>query len=320
MVMSINIRKYSVFILLLFIACNRPPKPTQDFIRQSKIPEMIIVKKEIKGEILGNRLKQPFGLAIDFKGNIYVSDAGNNRLLRFDSDFKADYEIGGYGSQPGLLNNPSFLICDNGLNVIVSDEGNRRISRYNSQLNFVDETAFYDFDDPLKFGYPSGIAFTSYGELWVADREKNRIAVFNNVGKFEQFYGDYGYPGGQLSSPEKIIYNDKNFIVCDAGNSRLVVYDNYGNYLKEINNEQFDYPMSAVFDNNHLWVLDGATGEIFYLAQNGKSLFTIGPSLPGNSIALNAPSDILILPDNRMLIADTGNDRLLVCSIIYENK
>jgi hypothetical protein len=33
---------------------------------------------------------------------------------------------------------------------------------------------------------------------------------------------------------------------------------------------------------------------------------------------LKAPSDIAFLKDGRLLISDTGNHRVLICSVIYE--
>ncbi|MFQ5453017.1 MAG: NHL repeat-containing protein [Candidatus Zixiibacteriota bacterium] len=311
--------KYSVFFLLLIISCSHPKKELFQATLPISKPVTLLIEKEIAGSVFGNRLKQPFGLAIDFKGYIYISDAGNNRLVRFNSDFSSDREIGGYGSSPGLFDRPSFISFDNGLNLMVSDEGNRRLTRYNSQLNFVDELIFNDIDDPLKFGYPSGIAFTKYGEVWIADREKNRVAVFDNIGRFDQFLGDFGYPGGQLNSPEKIIKDsDDNFIVCDAGNARLVYYDSFGNFIKEIKNKLFVYPISVTEYNGNLWVLDGSNGRIYSLDKKGNILFEIGPNFPGSSKGLKEPSDIIFLPDRTLLISDTGNNRLLVLSIIYE--
>ena len=227
-------------------------------------------------------------MSVDLKGNLLVSDAGNDRLIRFIPALVPDIDIGGFGQGEGRFSRPTFMTFDNGLNLLISDEKNRRIARYNSQLIYVDEIPFYDSDDPLKFGYPSGVATTDYGEVWVADREKNRIAVFNNVGQFDRFVGDYGYPGGQLSTPEKIISDSQGFLVCDAGNSRLVQYDHYGSFEKQIKSRDFGYPIAAVRDSSLLWVLDGSTSEIFCLDARGNIVFHTGPSIPGNNLSLSS--------------------------------
>ncbi|KAA3630841.1 MAG: hypothetical protein DWP97_14475, partial [Calditrichaeota bacterium] len=122
-----------------------------------------------------------------------------------------------------------------------------------------------------------------------------------------------------LKSPEKI-YRDPNdnFIVCDAGNKRLVLYDQYGGYQKQIQNKIFSYPVSVVFFQDHYFVLDGVTSEIYVLDKNGKYLSTISSLLPGDDTAMLKPSDIYVAEDGKLLIADTGNNRLLVCSVFIE--
>jgi len=314
-------KSLSLLIVFLLSSCGQPPKPPLKVTDLSKAPVALLIQKEISGVILGKPLRHPFGLAVDARGVVYVSDAGNNRVIMFDSDLTPKQDIGGYGAQEGLFDRPSFLAVDHSLSLLVSDEGNRRICRYNSHLQFVEALAFYDDEDPLKFGYPSGVALTEYGEVWVADREKNRLVVYDNVGMFDRFIGDFGCSGGQLSSPEKIVKDDKsNFIVCDAGNGRLVVYDEYGNFLREVVDSTFEYPLAAVSVHKHLWVLDGDAGKINYLDEGGSKLFETGPGIPGSNRPLKEPSDIALLSDGRLIIADSGNNRLLVCRVVYENR
>ena len=309
-------------VLALYMASCAPPKDETTRVEPDlSAPSMVLVVKEVKGQILKNRLNQPVGLAVDFRGDIIVTDAGNDRLLKFDTDLTPKLETGGYGGQLGLLNRPTYLAFDNELNLMVADEGNRRLSRFNSSLNFVDEILFSDDEDPFKFGYPSGIAFTEYGEIWVADREKFQIAVFNNVGTFDRILGDDSYAGGRLSSPEKIVRDRQgNFIVCDAGNSRLVYFDSYGNLIRESNQSQWVYPVSVADDNRFMWVLDKSEGVLYCVNRREEIVFETGPNIPGTDTPLRQPSDIIFLLNGELLIADTGNNRLLLCRIAYEDE
>jgi len=307
-------------MLFAAVSCGKPDVSLFGQEKAASVPAMLIVEKVVSGDVLHRTLSKPHGLAVDFRGSIYVVDAGNNRLLRFTAEMKPDLEFGGYGAQQGLLNRPTFLSFDNGLNLMVSDEGNRRISRYNSQLSFVDELPFYDDEDPLKFGYPSGLAFTDYGETWVADRDNNRVAVFNNVGNFDRFLGDLGYAGGQLNSPEKIV-RDKSgsFFVCDAGNQRLVVYDRYGNYSDEIDLSLAEYPGAVDVSAGLIWVLDTEAGVVYCIDGGGDILLVTGRTITGDDKALKRPLDILKVSPDRLLISDSGNNRILLCRIIYED-
>lgn len=305
----------AVFVTLGCLPAANLPEES----RAAGSPAAVIVLKTISGEILGNDLNQPAGLTVDFRGNIFLSDAGNDRVVKFDNNLVPIGEIGGQGIQEGLLDEPSFLHIDNGLNLIVAERGNRRLSRFDSRLNFVDVIFFEAFDDPTRFGYPSGVAVADFGEIWVADHEKNRLVIFDNLGKFDRFAGDFGHSGGPLSRPEKLVIDDNGrIIVCDAGNKRLMIYDEYGNYLSRIHVDGLEYPQAVAIDGANLWLLDGHTGVLFYLDRGGYTLFRVGPAIPGSDKILNRPSDIVLLDDNRLLISDSGNNRLLLCRIIRD--
>jgi len=295
-------------------------KPQVGEERSAPSPVAVLVDQEVSGTILGYSLQRPWGLATDNVGTVYCVDGGNNRIIRFRRDLTPVRDAGGTGSSAGLLSQPSFVTIDNRLNVFVSDEGNQRVCRFNADLLFVDAIDFYDINDPLRFGTPSGVAVNQYGEMWVADRKRNQIAVYGSTGSFDRFIAQFGYQGGQVASPEKIVVTpDGKFAVCDAGNGRVAVYDQYGNFDYAVTNDAFNYPIAAAFSGDLIWVLDGADGRLFLCDRKGTIRFTVGPTFPGGG-ALKEPSDLVILPDNRLLIADTGNNRLLVCRIIRDEQ
>ena len=305
-------------LALLLLSCGGPPGPPLENERPPIPPVGLLVEEVVSGPVLGDPLNYPVGLAVGFDGTVFVMDSGNDRLLKFDPSLIPVSEVGGYGTSAGQFSQATFVTVNSGLSLAVSDEGNRRIVSYDSRLNYVDELVFEDDDDPLKFGTPSGLAVTDYGEMWVADRERNRIAVFDNVGNFNRFVGNYGYSGGQLINPEKIVADFRdNFIVCDAGNARLVMYDQYGNFIRDLKAQNLGYPMAVTFSKDMAWVIDGNEGRLVALDMKGKEIFQVGPRLIGDRVPLKEPSDIAFLADGRLLISDSGNTRLLVCRIIF---
>jgi sugar lactone lactonase YvrE len=303
--------------LLTLIGCSgaRRQSPVGETVPAR--PMAVVVEREISGRVLGQTLSSPWGLAADRRGNVYLVDAGNNRLVVFDSQMTPLRDAGGYGSEQGLMDRPSFITSDNNLNLWVSDVGNRRICRFDNKLNFVNDILLRDDQDPLKYGVPSGIAVTAYGEVWMCDRETNRLAVFDNIGRFDRFLGDFGYSGGSLRTPEKIISGDDGyFYVCDAGNKRLAVFDEYGTYKRDMYNERFRYPRALAIDSSRLiWVLDSGAGLLYGLDNRGREMFVAGPMLPGSSFPLKDPADIVFTRDGRIVISDSGNNRLLICQI-----
>lgn len=312
-------RIFILIIILLSLGCSTVKKKVAQEELSQNIKINLVFEKEIKGSILGVSLSKPYGLAMDFQGDIFVTDAGNNRIVKFDSALHPIRQFGGFGSDEGHLNFPTYLTFDNGLNLMVSDEKNQRVVRFNSRLLYVDQILFSDEDDPLKFGYPSGISFTNYGETWIADRDNNQIAIFNNIGKYSHSLGQFGYSGGQLSSPEKIVRDKNNdFLVCDAGNNRIVRYDEYANYINEYVLDLFEYPQSLAIHDDKIFVLDSYSGSIFCLHKNGQFIGEIGAKLLGDKTKLLNPSDLLFISNDRILISDTGNDRLIIGKLIID--
>lgn len=283
-------------------------------------PVHLVVEKILSGKVEGLRLTEPRGLAVERDDNIVVCDAGNNRLVMLDSNLTSVRDRGGYGSHAAMMDDPGWVQVDNDLTILVSDPGNRRIARFDQKFNFVDEIEFDDDEDQLKFGRASGMAVTNYGETWIADSERNRIAVFDNVGKFDRFVGDFGYSGGQLRYPEKIIIDpDDNFVVCDGGNERIIIYDAYGNFENDYSLPEIEYPIAVALQGEYTWVLDNAHGKIACIDAHREIVALIGPNLPGYDQPLKNPFDLILLGNDRLVISDSGNNTLLLCRIIFEN-
>jgi len=305
-----------LLLLLTLMGCGGPPKTQPRTVTTEPSSSVLLFESQIDGTILGQPLQSPFGIAVAHDGSFVVVDAETNRLIYFDEHGQPVHEVGGFGYGEGTFNHPTFATWDSQLNLIVSDENNRRLVRVDLGFNFVEEVLLKDDDDPLKFRYPSGVAVNSYGETWIADREADRLIVLDNLGEFDRFVGDFGYSGGQLSAPEKVIIDrDDNIIVCDAANARLVRYDAYGNFEQETTDESFVYPIACILDNDRLWVLDQEAGVIC-LDRQGRFQFESGLQILGDSRRLKGPSDIAVLGTDRLIIADTGNRRLVICRVV----
>lgn len=306
------------FALAFVGACGGPPEKPAESSLPTRIPAALVKDREISGVVLGLALKEPTGVSSDLRGDVYVVDAGNDRVIKFDPNLAPLVDRGSFGNQQGQFNQPKFVTVDNVLAVLVSDAGNRRIERLDAELNFVEQYVMNDDTDPLKYGAPSGVAATKYGAVWIADYDKNRLVILDNVGSFDKFAADYGATGGQLDHPQKLISDDDdNFYVCDPGNARIAVYDSYGAFSRNIKDPDVIYPVAAAFDSKgYLWVLDQASVRLFCFTASGRKITEKGLEVFGLSKPLTTPADLTVLPNDRLLITDSGDNRLIVCRII----
>ena len=78
--------------------------------------------------------------------------------------------------------------------------------------------------------------------------------------------------------------------------------------------------MAVTIDGHYMWVLDGASGEVYCFYDYSKLIFRTGPTLQGNVKALKEPSDIAVLADGRLVITDSGNNRILICRVMFESQ
>ena len=129
----------------------------------------------------------PFGVAVDSNGIVYVGDAGNNRIRRIDTSGNVTTLAGsgnaefadGVGSAASFYS-PRHVAVDSTGTVFVADFNNHRIRQITTSGNvttfagsspgFLDGLAL-----TAKFQSPYGVAVDSYGNVYVGDAGTNSI-------------------------------------------------------------------------------------------------------------------------------------------------
>jgi len=253
---------------------------------------------------------------------LFLVDSGSNRVIWFNADLVALRSIEGATSRRGLFDEPRSVTIDEDLNLWVADAGNRRLVQYSERMEFIDEIDLHDDNDPLRFGHPDGIAVSKFGETYVVDSDNDRIAVLNTFGEIDRFVGDFGYPGGSLDDPAGMtIDRHDHLYVCDAGNHRVMLYDDSGGIIREITHETLVEPGAVAIDRSgRVWVLDRITPLIHCFSADGELVSTVGPMISGVADALRRPSGLAFTIEGHLAISDTGNDRLLICRIMYDDR
>ena len=159
------------------------------------------------GAATNARFNHLIDVAVDFSGNIYVTDAINEAIRKISPDGTISNFAGidtswGYSGDNGPatlahLNYPCGIVCDGEGNVFFTDEGNnviRRIDHYTNIITTVvgtgagwevDNGAFSGDNGPAtaaELYHPAGLTFDKNGNLYFADWLNNRIRKVTNVG------------------------------------------------------------------------------------------------------------------------------------------
>ncbi len=118
------------------------------------------------------QLLQPYGVALDSRGNVYVADYGNNRIQVFTQKGQFIRTFGTKGSGPGQLQSPRDIHIDESDTAYVVEYGNHRVSVFTTQGQFL--TAF----GQECLTSPIGVTMDESGYVIVADFTKKQVLIF----------------------------------------------------------------------------------------------------------------------------------------------
>jgi DNA-binding beta-propeller fold protein YncE len=183
-------------------------------------------------------------LAVDQQNNIFVADAGSNRVYKYSSDYKLLSSFGGFGWNDYSFDSPVDISVSYDLFVYVCDYNNNRIQLLDRNLNYVHSISG-DNEKEL-FRYPKSIALSNEGELFIIDSDNNRIVQLDNFRNPLRSFGGLNSVK-KFKYPTKIrVSNNKVFII---DNSDVVMYDTFGNYIDAYKNDSLVVGISFYNDD-----------------------------------------------------------------------
>ncbi|MEO5582387.1 MAG: peptidyl-alpha-hydroxyglycine alpha-amidating lyase family protein [Saprospiraceae bacterium] len=129
----------------------------------------------------------PHGLTVDKEDNIWVTDVALHQVFKFNHSGQLLMTLGiakvsGNDSLHFFL--PTDVAVDDDGSFYVSDGyGNSRVVKFNSAGKYILEWGTKG-TKPGEFDIPHAIDLDKSGHVFVADRQNNRIQVFDRYGKF----------------------------------------------------------------------------------------------------------------------------------------
>jgi hypothetical protein len=244
-------------------------------------------------------------LSVDIYGNLFVLDSESSTLRMYSRDRVLLHEVGGQGWENDQFDRPMGIWARNGIDVYVADYGNHRIQRYDRNLTFI--SSLYTRDNPnpdQRFGYPSDVSLSRTGDLFICDTDNSRIVKVNLLNGVFLPFGGFGAGQGRLLHPWRAQVGPKdNVYVLDA--PRVVVFDNFGNYVQDLAPGIFSNPTALFADEQGVAVLDSST--VYFFDQDNR---------PGSAVQVEpivAPEPVHI----RSIAASNGVLYLLAESGLY---
>lgn len=303
-------RKLSIAILVLLILgsaaayvvfrLTRKPTPTPRAWRANVIT--------VHGDGSPTMLSDPFGVAVDDDGAVYVADAGeSNRIQKITTEGIVTTLAGGKegfadgaGSQASF-HTPSSLAIDSAGDLYVADTGNNRIRKVTPEgvvstiagdgtAGYVDGAAAQ-----ARFNGPVGVAVDQDGSVYVADTYNDRVRKISKDGQVTTMAGTFNTPCAL------VVASDGSVIVADTGNNQLQKISTDGNVSTlTINHTDLSRPIGlAITYDNFLYVTEFDRSRVIQITPDNES-YTIasGDFNQPTGVTVNANTHELYVADN----------------------
>jgi sugar lactone lactonase YvrE len=173
----------------------------------------------------------PHGLHIDREGNVWVTDGASaqavamaakagvkagHQVVKFSPDGRVLTrfgEAGVGGNDEKHFRSPSAVAVAANGDIFIADghevNGNNRVMKYSKDGRFIKQWGKTGYA-PGEFRTLHGIAIDQQGRIFIADRNNNRIQLFDQEGKHLSTWTQFGTPSG-------IAFDDKGQIyVADS--------------------------------------------------------------------------------------------------------
>ena len=171
---------------------HRASRVWQEPMPEDKIQEnTIITLSKQTGEVLkswgADLFIMPHGLEVDKENNIWVTDVALHQIFKFNSEGNLLLILGEAkvpGTDASHFNLPTDVaVSDDGSFYVSDGYGNSRVVKFSKEGEYLFEWGSFG-NKQGEFNTPHGIDLDKNGNVYVADRENNRIQKFDANGNF----------------------------------------------------------------------------------------------------------------------------------------
>lgn len=263
-------------------------------------------------------LHKPMSIALDPQSNLYVLDAVNSRIRKYDPSGRLLTMWGGHGDGDGEFVFEAEggiwgdLTVDGQGNVYVYD-AHHRIQKFDANGRFLTQWGSQG-TGPGQFGDFAYLGADAGGNVYASDANNKRIQKFDGSGNLLTMWGHTGEADGEFEFPFGIAVNQEgNVFVVDPGNFRVQKFDGDGNFLAKWGSEgtgadQFTFPLGVAVDTqDNVYVTDNGANRIIKFSGDGALLSQWGAG--GTDLGtFNYPRGIAVDKQGNVYVANVDDD------------
>jgi len=273
--------------------------------------------------------QDPFDVALDAEGFVYVTDSGNHRVQKFTRDGAFVLQWGSAGTEPGHFKKPAGIaIAENA--VYVSDYFADTVQQFTHNGKFLTRWG-QSGSQPGELDSPAGIAVGPDGSIYVTDDYNFRVQRFTPDGRVLKVWGQKGKVNSVISAlnvllPEDLegsfyyparltVGPDHRIYVADSYNNRIQVFTEEGKFVRKwggmgLRGGRFRVASGLAFDRGgRLYIADFYNNRVQVFSPDGDYLGQLGAS--PNNPDMDGPTSVAVSPDGNIYVVDFHHNRIL---------
>jgi DNA-binding beta-propeller fold protein YncE len=268
------------------------------------------------GQQAKGTLNRPFGVAIDARGQVYVTDLYGIQVFNSGGGFVRTLVPTGEG-----LRLPTGLAIGPAGDVFVADSAAHDVKRFDAAGGLIATIGQPGrpgdlSPGPGQFNNPTDLAFDPQGNLYVVDQGNSRVQKFDAQDNFAQVIGGRGEANGQFTRPRSVAIDASgNLYVTDLSTFLIQKFDAQGRYLSRLgqsHGEEHFWLMRGVATDSQgrVYTVDGLNHRVQVFDPQGRLVLEFGQSGTADG-QFSDPEDLTLDAQGNLYLVDKGNHRVL---------
>ena len=259
----------------------------------------------------GNTIPAPRGVCFGAEDEVFVLDNAGRVLVFSNTGEKLrSWEMPAHD-----VGKPEGICRFQDGRIVVADTHYSRVVFFDSEGKLLGMHGEFG-REPGQFIYPVSIAQDDDQNYYVCEYGDNdRIQKFSVSGEFLLEFGSFGTAPGQFQRPSGVVWSDHLVYVADAINNRIQVFSDTGDFQKILQHGDQPLRLHYPYDlakgaDGKLYAVEYGAGRVTCIDLTGRVLGRWGQIGPAKG-QLATPWGLAVGTDNQLLVADTGNRRLV---------
>jgi DNA-binding beta-propeller fold protein YncE len=263
------------------------------------------------------QMARPYGVAVDSRGRIVITDPGAKGIHIFDFAQHKYKFIQRAEKEKDRMIAPQCIAIDARDNIYVTDSEAGKIFVFDADGKFKHALGSIRGGEGF-FKRPTGIAVDSVAQrIYVSDTLRDKIFVLDMQGEVLRTIGQHGTGDGEFYFPTELHLDDHGLSVIDAMNFRIQFFSSSGEYQGKIGQigdsvGQIFRPKGIAEDSEgHFYIAEGLWGVVQVFDREGRLLYYFGNRGPRLG-EFQLPSGMSIDRNDRVYVVDSFNRRVQV--------